>query len=59
MERKLTQTQLEQIIAEVQRLSEQQEAELDLEQVRDILRELNLPPELLEEAMVQFSDEMC
>ncbi len=54
MERKLTQAQLEQIIAEVQRLSEQQEAELDLEQVRDILRQLNLPPELLEEAMVQL-----
>jgi hypothetical protein len=54
MEQRLTQTQLEQVVREIQQLSERQQAELDAEQVRDILRELNLPPELLEEAMVQL-----
>jgi hypothetical protein len=54
MEQRLTQAQLAQVVAEVQQLSERQQAELDAEQVRDILRELNLPPELLEPAMVQL-----
>ena len=54
MEQRLTQAQLEQIVAEVQRLSERQQDELDLEQVRDILGQLKLPPEFLEEAMVQL-----
>lgn len=55
MDQKLSQKQLEQIVAGVQQLSLRQEAELDRDQVREILRELNLPPELLEEAMVQLS----
>ncbi|MFZ4638907.1 MAG: DUF3859 domain-containing protein [Nodosilinea sp.] len=42
------------MVAEVQQLSQRQQSELDAEQVRDILRELHLPPELLEEAMVQL-----
>jgi len=54
MEQRLTQTQIEQVVAEVQQLSQRQQAGLDIEQVRDILRELNLPPEFLEEAMVQL-----
>lgn len=52
MER-LTQRQFEEVIAEVARLSEQQTA-VDVEQVRGILQELNLPPEQLEEAIVQI-----
>jgi hypothetical protein len=54
MEQRLTDAQLEKVVAEVQRLSQQTQAELAPEQVREILRELNLPPELLEEAMVQL-----
>ena len=54
MEQRLTDVQLEKVVAEVQRLSQRQQAELAPEQVREILRELNLPPELLEEAMVQL-----
>jgi hypothetical protein len=54
MEKRLTDTQLEKVVAEVQRLSQRQQAELAPEQVREILRELNLPPEFLEEAMVQL-----
>jgi hypothetical protein len=54
MEQRLTQAQLEQVVAEVERLSQRQQAELDAQQVREILQELNLPPEFLEEAMVQL-----
>lgn len=54
MEQRLTDTQLEKVVAEVQRLSQHKQAELAPEQVREILRELNLPPEFLEEAMVQL-----
>lgn len=54
MEAKLTQAQLSQIVAEVAELSDRQQEELDAERVREILRELSLPPELLEEAMVQL-----
>jgi hypothetical protein len=54
MEQRLTDVQLEKVVAEVQRLSQRQQAELAPEQVREILQELNLPPELLEEAMVQL-----
>jgi hypothetical protein len=54
MEQRLTDAQLEKVVAEVQRLSERKQAELAPEEVREILRELNLPPEFLEEAMVQL-----
>lgn len=54
-EQRLTQNQLDQVIAEVQRISFKQEDELESEQVREILRELHLPPELLEDALVQVS----
>ncbi len=51
---RLTQVQLEQIVAQVEHLSEKKQAELETQQVREILQELNLPPELLEEAMEQL-----
>ncbi|MCL1463953.1 DUF3859 domain-containing protein [Argonema galeatum] len=54
MEPRLTQTQLAQAIAEIEQLSRQRELELTPEQVREILRELNLPDELLEDAIVQM-----
>ncbi len=54
MDDKLTQAQLDRVIAEVQRLSLRQEAELDRQQVQDILQELNLSPDLLDEALVQI-----
>jgi hypothetical protein len=54
MQQRLTPAQLEQVVAEVQRLSERQQLELDTDQVKDILRTLNLPPELLDEALVQL-----
>ncbi|MBE9248772.1 DUF3859 domain-containing protein [Dolichospermum sp. LEGE 00240] len=53
MNQRLTQEQLNQIITEVQALQLRQEAELDQQQVRDILQDLNLAPELLDEALIQ------
>ncbi len=52
MEQRLTQSQLTQIVAEVERLSQRQQEELDTEEIREILQELNLQPELLEDAIV-------
>jgi hypothetical protein len=54
MEQRLTETQLQQVVAEVQQLSLRQESELSAVQVREILQELNLPPELLEDALIQL-----
>jgi uncharacterized protein (UPF0335 family) len=54
MNQKLTQSQLAQVVAEVERLSQQREAELDREQVKEILQELQLPDDLLDEALVQI-----
>ena len=54
METRLTQTQLAQVIAEIDKLSNQRELELSPDQVREILRELNLPDELLEDAIAQM-----
>ncbi|MBD2388031.1 DUF3859 domain-containing protein [Cylindrospermum sp. FACHB-282] len=54
MTQRLTQKQLTQIIAEVQGLQIRREGELDQEQVKEILQELNLPPELLDEALIQL-----
>jgi hypothetical protein len=53
MEQRLTTQQLEQIVGEVGRLAHRQQSELDRSQVQEILQELNLPPELLDEAMIQ------
>ncbi len=54
MEQRLTETQLQQVVAEVQQLSIRQESELSTAQVREILQELNLPPEFLEDALIQL-----
>lgn len=54
MEQRLTQEQLNQIIAEVQSLQLRQESEFDKQQIQQILRELNLPPELLDDALVKL-----
>ncbi|MGM3305498.1 DUF3859 domain-containing protein [Anabaena sp. WFMT] len=54
MNQRLTQEQLNQIIAEVQGLQSRREAELDQQQVREILQDLNLAPELLDEALIQL-----
>jgi len=54
MEKRLTQSQLTQIVAEVERLSQRQQEELDAQEIREILQELNLQPELLEDAMIQL-----
>jgi hypothetical protein len=56
MQEKLTQEQIGLIIAEVQELKTRRDEEnlaLGPEQVKEILQELNLPPELLDEAMIQ------
>lgn len=54
MQKRLSQDQLVKIVGEVERLSQRQQEELEPEQVQQILRELNLPPELLDEAMLQL-----
>ncbi|GET38611.1 DUF3859 domain-containing protein [Microseira wollei] len=54
MNDRLTEAQMAQVVAEVERLSQRREAEYNPEQVKQILQELNLPPELLEDAMVQL-----
>lgn len=53
MEQRLTTQQLELIVGEVGRLANRQAEELDRAEVEKILVELNLPPELLDEAMIQ------
>jgi len=54
MEHRLTQTQLAQVVAEVERLSQQRADELDRQQVKEILQELNLPVDLLDDALLQL-----
>ncbi|MCY7366653.1 MAG: DUF3859 domain-containing protein [Chamaesiphon sp.] len=53
MEQRLTTQQLELIVGEVGRLANRQAEELDRSEIEKILVELNLPPELLDEAMIQ------
>jgi hypothetical protein len=53
MENRLSETQLAQIVAEVENLSRLRQSQLDSVEVKEILRELNLPPELLNEALIQ------
>ena len=50
---RLTESQLNQVIAEVQRLADRRQDQLAPDQVKEVLAELNLPPELLDEAMIQ------
>jgi len=52
MKNTLTREELNQIIREVQSLELRQESEFDREQIQEILRELNLPPQLLDEALI-------
>ncbi|MDZ8183556.1 MAG: DUF3859 domain-containing protein [Nostoc sp. ChiSLP02] len=51
---RLTQEELAQIVTEVESLQTRREAELDQQQVKEILQEMNLPPELLDEAIIQL-----
>ncbi len=53
METRLTEAQLAQVVAEVSRLDQRREAEIDKAQIQQILTELNLSPELLDEALIQ------
>lgn len=53
MEQRLTTQQLDRIVGEVGRLANRQQEELDRTEVQKILEELNLPPELLDEAIIQ------
>ncbi len=55
MEKRLTTQQLTQIVGEVERLANREQDELDKSEVQKILLELNLPPELLNDAMIQIS----
>lgn len=51
---RLTQDQLTQLVAEVDQLARRHEAEIDRQEIQQILQELNLPPELLDEALIQL-----
>lgn len=53
MTQRLTTEQLTQIVAEVGNLQARKEAEIEPEQVKQILQELGLAPDLLDEALVQ------
>lgn len=54
MSERLTEKQLLQVVAEVERLNQRRTAEYDRTQVVDILKELNLPTDLVDEALVQL-----
>jgi hypothetical protein len=55
MEKRLTTQQLTQVVGEVERLANRHQEELDRTEVQKILLELHLPPELLDDAMIQIS----
>jgi hypothetical protein len=55
MEKRLTTQQLTKVVGEVERLANREQEELDRSEVQKILLELNLPPELLDDAMIQIS----
>ena len=54
MNNRLTQQQLTQVVAEIEKLSQRRESELAREEVEDILQQLNLPSDLLDDALVQI-----
>lgn len=54
MDKRLTDDQVQRLVAEVQRLSDRHQAELDTAEVQDILRQLDLSPEFLDDALVQL-----
>ncbi|MGF1673961.1 MAG: DUF3859 domain-containing protein [Rivularia sp. (in: cyanobacteria)] len=53
MEKRLTEKQVSQIVAEVERLSQRRQSEIEVEELQQILQELNLPDDLLDEAVMQ------
>lgn len=55
MEPKLSEEQLRQVVAEVSRMTDRQSKTFDREQVQQILEELQLPPELLDEALLRVN----
>ncbi len=54
MDTRLTQEQLIKLVGEIERISQRQQDELDRPQVEEILRELNLSPALVDDAMIQL-----
>ena len=54
MTTRLTSEQLGQLVAEFERLSQRREAELDRQQVEEILQELKLPTDRLDDALMQL-----
>lgn len=54
MEKKLTAEQFQQVIAQVQELSDIRQTEISRQEVTEILQELNLPTDLLDEAIIQL-----
>ncbi|MEO0935310.1 MAG: DUF3859 domain-containing protein, partial [Cyanobacteria bacterium J06641_2] len=53
MQQRLTPKQVSQIVAEVERLSQRRQSEIEVDELQQILRELNLPDDLLDEAVMQ------
>lgn len=53
MQQRLTPEQVSQIVAEVERLSQRRQSEIEVDELQQILRELNLPDDLLDEAVMQ------
>lgn len=51
---RITDAELSKIVAAVERVAQSREAELDRQQVMDILDQLGLPAELLDDALVQL-----
>ncbi|MGB3514385.1 MAG: hypothetical protein WBA93_35270 [Microcoleaceae cyanobacterium] len=51
---RLTQAQFIQLVGEVEQLSRLRDEEIDREQIQQILQELNLPTDLVDEAMMQL-----
>jgi hypothetical protein len=55
MEKRLTEEQMAKVVAEVTRLAQDREETLDREQVNEILRDLNLPTDLVDDALAQLN----
>lgn len=53
MQKRLTPKQVSQIVAEVERISQRRQSEIEVEELQQILQELNLPDDLLDEAVMQ------
>ena len=59
MQKRLTTKQVSQIVAEVERLSQRRQSEIEVEELEQILNELNLPDDLLDEAVMQVYREQA